>query len=132
MSNDKIIIDFSKIIRDITGEIIKDMLDPPLDRTIENAPDLTLGSVFAHALTIGIRDVSIKEALKIFRMAQKIESALQMNQGKSEFSESDLNQLEEALAKIKHPLFTMPLYAGPMAEAIEEAKIELLAKRKSS
>jgi len=130
MPNESVQVDFSKVVKNIRGEAVKDMIDQPANITPDIAPDLTLGSLFANGLTIGIQRATPKEALKYLRMAQKIEIALRDKKGIIEMDEGEISQLEEALAKIAHPLFSVTLYAGSMQEMIETAKLEILAKQK--
>lgn len=122
---EQVTIDFSTILCNVKGEPIKDMIDPPIGRTEATAPDLTLGSLIVNALTLGIASPSIKESAKYYRIAVEIEQAMRNNNGKLDYTEGKLSQLEEALGKVQHPMFNIALYAGIMQSAVDKAKTEL-------
>jgi len=88
---EKVTIDFSKVLCNIKGEPIKDMIDPPVGRNETNAPELTLGSLMVNALTLGIGERTIKESAKYYKMAVEIEHSIRTNAGKLEYDEGKLS-----------------------------------------
>jgi len=117
-------LDLTQLIKNVRGEAVKDMIDPPLNTTRENAPDLTYGSLIANAIMIGIASPNKKDAEKYFRMAGVIEKAVESD-GKLEYNRNQLNELEQAWGKVTQSAFQTPMYSGAIQCMIEDAKTDL-------
>jgi len=133
MDKEVVIIQLEQTVNNARGESVKDMLDPPRDLKPEDAPDLTLGSLLANAMYLGITGANRKDALKYYQITGKIEDAMKpVNEGKWELNRGELDQLGEAWDKVNVPIFTLPIYAGLIQEVINNAKVELLAIEKAA
>lgn len=133
MPDEKVIIELMQTVNNTRGEPVKDMLDPPRDMKQSDAPDLTLGSLLANAMYLGITGANRKDALKYYQAAGKIEEAMKpVNEGKWSLNRGELDQLGEAWDKVNVPVFTLAIYAGFVQEIINNAKVELLALEKAA
>lgn len=124
----KITFDLSQVIKNVKGEIVKDMIDPGAGITEANAPNLTLGSILANAFSIGVGGLRPKEAGEFLNFAYRFQDALANKQGKIELDDAEIARIEEMYGKVSVPLFTMALYAGNVSMALNKAKMELLRK----
>lgn len=132
MPDETIIIKVDKLVLNANQEPVKDMLDVQPGTKIDSLKELTLGSLIANALYVGITGAKPKEAMKYFEMAGKIEEALQpKNEGKWVVGRSELDQLAEAWGKINVSAFTIPMYAGLVQKTLDDAQVELLAKERA-
>lgn len=131
MTEITVTMDFSKVFINSSGEPTKDMLDPPVGRTLQNAPDLTYGSFIANALMIGIRTPP-KNAVKYYQIASQIEYALKEKNGKLEYSEGDISKLEDALQQVKDEQFQQVFFTGAIQLFLDQAKKDLFLKQQSA